>query len=394
MTLKDKKNTPSADSKHATDEDVRQICVCPHCNKKIRFKAKYAGKKANCPGCKQPIVLNPIQEYKYTEHNRTDRLSLIAGWTTSIVFHGLLLLSFVGVTWQTGFGTGSKERDVRIVVEDPGLPEYSDVDLTSAETPTPELTVPSPTDLQADEPTKEIGSDSLTSGMDELTSVAPEVSDSTEPIGGDLGGLSLGGGGMDVPLGGWGDLGLAGGGGGTGVGNRGGGRGGFGTFFGSRVRGRNFVYVVDRSGSMGSQGKLKAAKEELVRSIGDLTPRQKFFIIFYDSGCYPMPANGLVMATEENKALCLPWIESIGPGTSTQPEEAMVLALGLRPDAVWLLSDGDFTNRDSAINTINNANMNVRAQIHTIVYHNPTGQGRFDLESIAKNNRGTCTIYP
>jgi hypothetical protein len=383
---------PRADSKQATDENVRQICVCPHCNKKIRFKAKYAGKNANCPDCKQPIVLNPIQEYKYTEHNRTDRLSSIAGWTTSIVLHILLLLSFTGITWQIGFGTGSKERDVRIVVEDPGIPEYSDVDLTSAETPAPELTVPSPTDLQGDELTEEIASDSLTSGMDELTSVAPEISDSTEPIGGDLGGLSLGGGGMDVPLGGWGDLGLSGSGGGTGGGA--GGRGIGGTFFGSRVKGRSFVYVVDRSGSMGSQGKLEAAKEELVKSIGDLTPRQKFFIIFYDSGCYPMPFPNLVNATKANKAIVLPWIESIGPGTSTQPEEAMVLALGLRPDAVWLLSDGDFTNRDSAINTINNANMNVRAQIHTIVYHNPTGQGRFDLESIAKNNRGTCTIYP
>jgi hypothetical protein len=151
MTSSDKKNISSADSKHATDEDVRQICVCPHCNKKIRFKAKYAGKNTNCPGCKQPIVLNPIQEYKYTEHNRTDRLSLIAGWTTSIVFHGLLLLSFAGVTWQTGIGKGGEERDVRIIVEDPGFPEYSDVDLTSAETPAPELTVPSPADLQGDE---------------------------------------------------------------------------------------------------------------------------------------------------------------------------------------------------------------------------------------------------
>jgi hypothetical protein len=142
-----------------------------------------------------------------------------------------------------------------------------------------------------------------------------------------------------------------------------------------------------------SGSKLRAAKDELIKSVRDLTPRQRFFIIFYDSGYYPMPANGLVMATEENKALCLPWIESIGPGTSTQPEEAMVLALGLRPDAVWLLSDGDFTNRYSAINTINNANMTARAEIHTIAYYN-TGQGRSDLEFIADNNRGTCTIYP
>jgi hypothetical protein len=60
---------------------------------------------------------------------------------------------------------------------------------------------------------------------------------------------------------------------------------------------------------------------------------------------------------------------------------------------VWLLSDGEFTNRVSAINTINNVNMTARAEIHTIAYYN-TGQGRDDLELIAKNNRGKCTIYP
>jgi hypothetical protein len=393
MASSENKNISGVGSKQATDNDVRQICVCSHCNKKIRFKAKYAGKEAKCPGCEQPIVLNPVQQYQPVEFNRTDRLTSMAGWTTSIVLHILLLLSFTGITLQTGLGTGSKERDVRIVVEDPGIPEISDVDLTSPETPTPELTVPSPTDLHGDELTEDIASDSLTSGIDDLTSSAPDVSDSTAPMEGDLGGLSLGGGGMDVPLGGWGDLGLGGSGGGAGVGTGRGGRGGFGTFFGSRVRGRNFVYVVDNSGSM-TGAKLQAAKDELIKSINELTSSQKFFIIFYNSGYNPMiPIFNLVNATDENKELARSWIESIGAGGGTRPNEAMIIALQLRPDAVWLLSDGEFNERISAISTINNANMMTGVKIHTIAYYN-TGQGRLDLNFIANNNRGTCTIYP
>ncbi len=393
MASSKEKNGLRVGSKQVTDEDVRQICVCPHCNKKIRFKAKYSGKKARCPACEQPIVLNPVQEYQFAEFSRKDRLSPIAGWTTSIVLHIFLLLSFTGITWQTGLGTGSKERDVRIVIEDPGLPEYSDVDLTSPETPAPELTVPSPIDLEGDDSIEDIASDSLTSGVDELTSIAPELNDSTEPMEGNLGGLSSGGGGMDVPLGGWGDLGLGGSGGGAGVGTGRGGRGGFGTFFNSRVRGRNFVYVVDCSGSMRGR-KMQAAKEELIRSIKDLTLRQRFFIIFYSSGFNPMlPTPNLVEATDENKELAQAWIESIGAGGGTRPNEAMVIALQLRPDAVWLLSDGEFNDRISAINTINNANMYVGVKIHTIAYYN-SGQGRLDLDMIAKNHGGKCTVYP
>jgi hypothetical protein len=393
MASIEKKKIMRAGSQQVADEDVKKICVCPHCNKKIRFKAKYSGRKAHCPACEQSIILNPVQEQQSPEFSRTDRLSPIAGWTTSIVLHIFLLLSFTGISWQTGLGTGNKERQVRIVVEDPGLPEYSDVELTSPETPTPELTVPSPIDLEADESMEDITSDSLSSGIDDLTSIAPETSDSSEPMEGDLGGLSSGEGGMNVPLGGWGDLGLGGGGGGAGGGIGGGGRGGFGTFFGSRVRGRNFVYVVDCSGSM-SGSKIQAAKEELIRSIAELSSRQRFFIIFYSSGYNAMlPTPILVNATEENKGLARAWIERIGAGGGTRPDEAMVLALQLRPDAVWLLSDGEFNNRISAIDTINKVNMSVGAKIHTIAYYN-SGQGRLDLEMIARNHGGTCTIYP
>ena len=388
------RNIPNNDRKQAIDEDVRRICVCPHCNKKIRFRARYAGRNAKCPACEQPIVLSPVREYQFTEINRIDRLPPIAGWTTSIVLHLLLLLSFAGVSWQTGIGKGSEERNVRIVVEDPGFPEISDIELTSPEIPVSELIELSASDIMGDELTEEIGGDLLTSGMDETTSLELEVSDSTEPTGGDLGGLSLGGGGMDVPLGGLGDMGLGGRGAGIGAGR--GGRGGFGTFFGSRVRGGSFVYVVDCSGSMSNSSnrmgisRMNAVKNELIRSVGDLSPSQKFFIIFYNSSSIPMQADGLVPADENNKRYYLNWAGSIGSGGGTQPRDSMLHALSLEPDAIWLLSDGEFD--PFVCDEIRSNNPGGDIQIHTIAFHSPTGYAV--LQRIAYENNGSYHFIP
>ena len=47
--------------------------------------------------------------------------------------------------------------------------------------------------------------------------------------------------------------------------------------------GSRFVYVFDRSGSMGEHKNLcSAAKEQLLASLADLNPQQQFYIIFYN----------------------------------------------------------------------------------------------------------------
>src|SRR5262249_53925574 len=36
--------------------------TCPHCGKTLKADTKFAGKKATCPGCKQPFVLQAPPE--------------------------------------------------------------------------------------------------------------------------------------------------------------------------------------------------------------------------------------------------------------------------------------------------------------------------------------------
>ena len=56
------------------------------------------------------------------------------------------------------------------------------------------------------------------------------------------------------------------------------------TVFGARSIGRSFVFVIDRSKSMGSSGlgALLAAQKELRAGLSTLSPSQRFEIIYYD----------------------------------------------------------------------------------------------------------------
>ncbi len=56
------------------------------------------------------------------------------------------------------------------------------------------------------------------------------------------------------------------------------------SMFGVQAQGYKFVYVIDRSGSMGGSGPtaLKAAKAELLASLNDLGQTHQFQIVFYN----------------------------------------------------------------------------------------------------------------
>src|SRR5439155_9254736 len=114
------------------------------------------------------------------------------------------------------------------------------------------------------------------------------------------------------------------------------------SFFGVRARGQVFVYVVDCSGSMADDQRLLRAKQELRRSIMTLRFPQRFLVIFYNDRPWPMPGGIPRSADPEAWAQTSAWLSLIDAQGDTDPRGALALALGLRPDAVFLLSDGAF----------------------------------------------------
>lgn len=116
--------------------------------------------------------------------------------------------------------------------------------------------------------------------------------------------------------------------------------------FGLEAQGNRFVYVFDRSASMGEpEGRpLAAAKEELLASLEALGESRQFHVIFYNQRPVvfaPAEARGRpIFASDENKRSARRFIEGISADGGTRHYEAMAAALTLVPDAVFVLTDG------------------------------------------------------
>jgi hypothetical protein len=169
-------------------------------------------------------------------------------------------------------------------------------------------------------------------------------------------------------------------------------------FFGVQAAGNQFAFVVDCSLSM--QGaKWAAACEELVRSVGRLTPEQEFYVIFFDGEPHLMfdqerSDAALVRATPENLAMFRQWLLSARLGYNTEPVEAVSTAVELRPNAVFLLSDGEFGGKTALYLRLNNSLGAAKRErggppvaVHTIGFRSKKGEKM--LERIARENAGT-----
>ena len=181
--------------------------------------------------------------------------------------------------------------------------------------------------------------------------------------------------------------------GGEGADGGGSGSGDVGEFFGVKARGRKFVYIVDCSGSMAGGPFLKAC-EELIKSLEGLNTRQSFYIMFFDSQNYPMfhpatPEKGLLRATRQNVARVQEWINTLGGGGGTQPRESLLMALRLEPDAVFLLTDGQFDPQ--TVDDVTRQNRR-KVTINTVGFIHRAGEPL--LKDLARKNRGEYRFVP
>lgn len=159
-------------------------------------------------------------------------------------------------------------------------------------------------------------------------------------------------------------------------------------FFGTKSEGNRFCFLVDNSNSMGS-GKLETALLELGKAVNRLSEQQYFYIIFYSDTAYPLfhpeQVPDMVRASDENKRRVAQWLPQIEMCLRTDCEDAMKMALTLRPDVIYILGDGAFTDNTASV-LIANPIPNVI--IHTLgmnVRQNVVA----DFAGIAAKHKGT-----
>ena len=159
------------------------------------------------------------------------------------------------------------------------------------------------------------------------------------------------------------------------------------SFFGIRAQGKTFLYVVDCSGSMGDGGRLSRAKREIRRSVGDLRFPQRYEVIFYNDRPLPMPGGIPQSADAGSKATLANWMSGIDAEGETDPRGAMNQALSLAPDAIFLLSDGEFPK--GCVEAIARKNPR-KIPIHCIDMAGSSD----DLKKIARDSGGQYAARP
>lgn len=167
---------------------------------------------------------------------------------------------------------------------------------------------------------------------------------------------------------------------------------GYASFFGLSAKGYRFVYVVDGSGSMFGR-RFAGARAELVSSLLALDEHQSFYVIFFNvteyPQYYPSAEANLSPASPSTLEKVTRWMGSFVPNGDTNPVEAISRAMALQPDAIFFLTDGEFS--EAVVETIQRQNYR-RIPIHTIAFESQLGQRQ--LYGIAEMTGGTYRYVP
>ncbi len=177
------------------------------------------------------------------------------------------------------------------------------------------------------------------------------------------------------------------------------------SFFGAAASGNCFCYVIDGSESMRG-GPWEAAKAELLRSLSTMKASHRFYIIFFNQklSAIPMPgerepATSPLYATPENLKHARNWIESLRIERGAPPNDALLQAIEVEPDAIYLLADG-VTKIDvpGFLRTKNRTSdfisgEQVRVPIHAIAFYSPDS-GQKLMKQVALENKGQFIFVP
>ena len=170
--------------------------------------------------------------------------------------------------------------------------------------------------------------------------------------------------------------------------------------FGLKGKGTRFVYVFDRSGSMaGFQGRpLASAKAQLLASLADLESTHQFQIVFYADrpsilNLRNQATAQLLFADEATKRVAERWIRGVAANGSTRHLEALLLAVRMRPDVIFFLTDAEEPHLTPVeMEKVNRLNRRVGASIHAIEFGaGPSQTNNNFLVRLAQSNGGQHT---
>lgn len=303
----------------------------------------------------------------------------VARWVRNALFVGLLCsaiihVSGIGLAGSIGIGGPTRQGDgsgpeIPGAVDFAVVPEIELATLTDGSEALDQVAIPSVSPL---EPGDEAADDTLSSlGIGEVDA---GVSDAAVELG--IGGGAALNEGDGIGLG----AGI--GGGGT-------------SFFGVEASGSRFAFILDMSASMNWDGKIDVLRSELARSIDSMTDQTDFVVVlFSDVASVLGDRRQWVTANETGKTWARRSMAAARPDGGTNPMPGFVIALGMRPrpDAVYFMTDGEFSDPDGVAKEINALNSHLKVPIHCICF--VTAASEPVMRRIASASGGSYTFVP
>ncbi len=116
------------------------------------------------------------------------------------------------------------------------------------------------------------------------------------------------------------------------------------SFFGVEASGSRFSYIVDVSGSMQGE-RIKALQRALVNSVNGLLEHTHFSIFLYSQDALALTGTRWLPANRRHKYATVEQIRAIRASGGTNPLPAFQLAFAMKPkpDAVYFMTDGQFS---------------------------------------------------
>jgi hypothetical protein len=176
-------------------------------------------------------------------------------------------------------------------------------------------------------------------------------------------------------------------------------------FFGTKATGNTFIYIVDSSPSMKKDKAFEFAKQEVLRSLQSMKPKQRYFLSFFGKEVDPLtfgsgdPERYPVAATPENLEKTMKWLARVSiQKDGWPPNDALQMAIDMEPDAIFMLFDGD-TKVDVAkflrrVNRIDDIFTSDEPRVPIHVVHFFVDEYRKQMMQIAEENGGTYRFIP
>lgn len=166
------------------------------------------------------------------------------------------------------------------------------------------------------------------------------------------------------------------------------------SFFGVAAEGQAICFLVDSSRSM--RGKFDLARLEVLRSIAQLNPQQRFYVLLFDHNVERMRLGESTPmqpapATAENKRLLALWLRQTQMESSCDAVAALDAALSLKADVLFLLTDGELPGSLAGMlrernRVTEDGRVRRKMAVNTIGLHSLRGQPL--LAQLARENGG------